>query len=81
MRTCFTSVRLKGTLPVSPQIEIAWFEVLAHNTEALHSGRTRSFVLRALALFTEDGLMRDSELTTPFSQTCLPGGVTQTETG
>ena len=30
---------------MSPQI--AWFEVLAHNAEALHSGRTRTFVLRA----------------------------------
>ena len=44
---CFTNVRLKGsgTLPVSPQT--AWFAVLAHNAEALHSGRTRTFVLRA----------------------------------
>ena len=25
----------------------AWFEVLAHNAEALHSGKTRAFVLRA----------------------------------
>ena len=46
-KTCFTNVRLKdsGILPVSPQT--AWFEVLAHNAEALHSGRTRAFVLRA----------------------------------
>ena len=46
-RTCFTNVRLKGsgTLPVPPQS--AWFEVLAYNAEALHGGRTRTFVLRA----------------------------------
>ena len=61
-RTCFTNVRLKGsvTLPVSPQT--AWFEVLRHYAEVLHNGRTRTFCydLAALpvALFTEDGLMR-----------------------
>ena len=27
--------------------QTAWFEVLAHNAEALHSGRTRTFVLQA----------------------------------
>ena len=30
---------------MSPQI--AWFEVLAYNAEALYSGKTRSFVLLA----------------------------------
>ena len=36
-KTCFTNVRFigSGTLPVSPQT--AWFEVLAHNAEAMHS--------------------------------------------
>ena len=35
-----------GTLPVL--LQTAWFEVLTHNAEAVHSGRTnRNFVLRA----------------------------------
>ena len=76
-RTCFTNVRLEGTLPVSPQI--AWFEVLAHNAEALHSGRTRTFVLRAscttLALFTEDGLMRGSTKAKRARDLCKKWGV------
>ena len=41
----FVDLFYQRTLPVSPQI--AWFEVLAHNAKALHSGRTRTFAIRA----------------------------------